>query len=89
MIDKIEPIFKKIPETLRLAAVQGTLVPFIGAGVSHLAGCPNWSEFANAALKFFVEAGKLSHAQFNQISSLPSRVKLSLALNLEKNSLLP
>ncbi len=84
MIDKIEAIPKEIPETLRLAAIQRKLIPFIGAGVSQLGGCPNWNEFANGALHFFVEQGTLSHAQLDQISSLSSRVKLSLALELEK-----
>lgn len=84
MIEKIEPL-PAIPESLRIAAVQGTkLVPFIGAGVSQIAGCPGWSDFANAALKFFLTSKKLSHAQFDQISALPARVKLSIALELEQ-----
>ncbi len=88
MIEKIEPI-PKIPEVLRLAALQRKLIPFIGAGVSQLGGCPDWSEFANAALNFFIEEGKLNHAQLDQISSLSPRVKLSVALELEKQHALP
>lgn len=84
MIEKIEPIPKNIPEPLRLAAIQRKLIPFIGAGVSQLGGCPNWSEFADASLNFFVEKGKLNHAQLAQIAPLSSRVKLSVALELEK-----
>jgi len=85
LIEKIELIPEKaISETLRLAARQGKLIPFVGAGVSQLGGCPNWDEFANGALHFFVEQGRLSHAQLDQISSLSSRVKLSLALELEQ-----
>ena len=84
MIEKIEPIPKNIPETLRLAAFQRKLIPFVGAGVSQLGGCPDWNEFANAALEVFVEKRKLSHAQLDQISSLSSRVKLSVALELQK-----
>lgn len=83
MIDEILPI-PKVPEALRLAALQRKLVPFVGAGVSQLGGCPGWSAFADDALKFFVKQGKLSHAQFDQISVLSSRVKLSVALELEK-----
>ena len=89
MIGKIEPIPKNIPDILRLAAIQGKLVPFIGAGVSQLGGCPNWNEFADATLNFFVEEGKLSHAQLDQVSSLSSRVKLSVALELQKQHALP
>ena len=83
MIEKIEPI-PKIPEALRLAALQRKIIPFIGAGVSQLGGCLGWDEFANAALKFFVRKGKLSHAQLDQVLSLSSRVKLSVALELAK-----
>ena len=82
MIERIEFI-PKIPKALRLAALQRKLIPFVGAGVSQLGGCPGWDQFANAALHFFVGKGKLSHAQFDQIRSLSSRVKLSLALELE------
>jgi SIR2-like domain len=84
VINNIESIPKNIPETLRLASVQGNLIPFIGAGVSQISGCPNWNEFANRALTFFVENEKLNHAELDQISSLSSRVKLSLALELEE-----
>lgn len=89
MIEKIEPIPKIIPESLRLAAIQRKLIPFIGAGVSQLGGCPNWSEFADASLNFFVDKGKLNHAQLSQIALLSSRVKLSVALELEKRHNLP
>ena len=89
MIEKIEPIPKKIPEALRLAAFQRKLIPFVGAGVSQLGGCPNWNEFANATLNFFLGKKKLSHAQLDQISSLSSRIKLSVALDLQKQHDLP
>lgn len=84
MIEKLEPL-PEIPQPLRIAAVQGTkLVPFVGAGVSQIGGCPGWGEFANAALRFFLDNGKLSHAQFDQISALSARVKLSIALEMER-----
>ncbi|MBA3755059.1 MAG: SIR2 family protein [Nitrosomonas sp.] len=83
------PLHPPIPDRLRLAAKQGTLIPFIGAGVSQLGGCPGWDEFANAALRFFVKEKKLSHAQLDQHSSLSARVKLAVALGLEKEHKLP
>jgi len=61
MIEKIEAL-PNIPAALRQAALQSTLVPFIGAGVSPLGGCPDWTGFANAALNYFVQENKLSHA---------------------------
>nr|NJM04704.1 hypothetical protein [Desulfobacula sp.] len=84
MVDKIEPIPEKIPEVLRIAAVQRKLIPFIGTGASQLGGCPNWTEFADRALHFFVRDQKLNHAEFSQINVLSPRVKLSIALELEK-----
>ncbi len=62
MIEKIEAI-PKIPDALRLAALQRKIIPFVGAGVSQLGGCPGWDQFANAALQFFLGKGKLTHAQ--------------------------
>ena len=83
------PLFPHIPDRLRLAAKQGTLIPFIGAGVSQLGGCPGWDEFASATLRFFVQEEKLSHAQLDQLLSLPARVKLSVALGLQQEHGLP
>jgi hypothetical protein len=74
------PFYPDIPERLRTAARAGKLVPFIGAGVSQLAGCPGWDEFSTEALGFFVKQGKLRHGLFAQLCQLPSRVKLGLLL---------
>ena len=82
MTEIIKPI-PDLPPSLREAALKGTLIPFIGAGASRIAGCPNWSEFADGALRFFVDQGKFSHSQLAQISHLHPRVKLSIALGLE------
>lgn len=72
-----------VPDALREAAQVGNLIPFIGAGASRLAGCPTWEELANAALNCFVDQGKFSHAQLDQIRSLGPRVKLSLAVGMQ------
>lgn len=73
-----------IPERLRIAATQGIVIPFVGAGVSQLGGCPGWDDFATAALRFFLNLGKLDHAQFDQLSRLSARVRLSVAVGLEQ-----
>ena len=72
------------PSGLQEAAIKGKLIPFVGAGASRLAGCPDWSQFADRALGFFVDRGKLTHGQLAQIGRLNPRVKLSIALGLEK-----
>jgi hypothetical protein len=68
-MEAIKPI-PEPPKGLREAALKGTLIPFVGAGASRIAGCPNWSEFADGALRFFVEKAKFSHGQLAQISHL-------------------
>lgn len=83
MIEKIEP-FPLIPSLLRSSALQKKIVPFIGSGVSQLGGCPGWDGFAKGALSYFLEKGMINHAQLDQISKMPARVKLSFALELEK-----
>ncbi|TKB68425.1 MAG: hypothetical protein E8D47_02955 [Nitrospira sp.] len=83
MSEDILPI-PRIPDGLREASQRGTLIPFVGAGASRIAGCPGWSEFADGALLCLVEAGKFSHKQLAQVRHLNPRVKLSIALGLEK-----
>ena len=57
----------KIPMSLRVAAERRKLVVFVGAGVSRLAGAPNWNQFADAILNRLVELGKLTYAEIEQI----------------------
>lgn len=87
MIEIIPPIpFPTSFEEIRIASLKRPLVPFIGAGVSMLAGCPGWEEFGDRTLRFFLSKGKLSPAEYDQIKGLSSRIKLSLALDLQKSS---
>jgi len=83
LADIIMPI-PKMPRGLRDAAMMNRLVPFIGAGASKIAGCPNWNEFADKALEFLIGEGKFSHSQLAQLRHLPARVKLSIARGLER-----
>ena len=77
------PFFPPVPPGLREAAQRGTLIPFVGAGASRLAGCPTWAEFADRALRACIEAGKFTHGQLAQIAHLSPRVKLSIARGIE------
>jgi hypothetical protein len=82
MADGILPM-PTIPQPLRDAARRGTLIPFIGAGASVLAGCPTWGQLADGALRACIEANKFTYAQLAQIEHLSPRVKLSIARGLE------
>lgn len=73
------PSIPEIPLGLVEAATRTTLVPFIGAGVSQLAGCPRWAEFADKAIDSLVAQGALTAAQRSQLGTLSPRVKLSIA----------
>ena len=49
MDDKIEDI-PAIPDGIREAASRGTLILFIGSGVSRIIGGPTWKQFAEKYL---------------------------------------
>ena len=83
------PLIPEVPQALREAAQVGRLIPFVGAGVSMLAGCPNWDDFANAALDVFVKHGRFNHAQLDQVKHLSPRIKLSIALSLQDRTRVP
>jgi hypothetical protein len=85
MTNDIAPI-PEVPARLHGAAEDRTLIPFVGAGASRLAGCPDWNEFANAALREFVERGKFTHAQIDQVKHLNPRIRLSIALSLQSTT---
>lgn len=80
------PLLPDIPDGLRDAAARGALVPFVGAGLSVMAGCPSWAQLARGALRTFLDQGKFSHAQIAQIEHLGPRIKLSIALGMERES---
>src|SRR5579872_7157936 len=82
MSDGILPI-PAIPPRLKEAADRGMLIPFVGAGVSVLAGCPTWAKFADGALRACIEENKFTYGQLAQIEHLTPRIKLSIARGLE------
>lgn len=88
MSDDILPI-PELPDGVREASQRGTLIPFVGAGASVIAGCPRWTKFADGALAQFVAQGKISHAEIAQIDHLHPRVKLSIARGLEVEHHIP
>ncbi|KRR14931.1 hypothetical protein CQ12_32350 [Bradyrhizobium jicamae] len=77
------PLIPVIPQALREAAHRGTLIPFVGAGASRLAGCPTWAQLADGALMACITANKFNHGQMEQIRHLSPRMKLSIARAIE------
>jgi SIR2-like domain len=82
MMDGLK-LIPDIPPVLQDAARRGVLIPFVGAGVSVLAGCPTWNGLANGALRACIDQNKFTHGQLAQIEHLAPRVKLSIARGLE------
>ena len=76
-------LIPEIPPVLRDASHRGVLIPFVGAGVSVLAGCPTWNLLADGALRDCVRQGKFTYGQLAQIEHLSPRIKLSIARGLE------
>lgn len=85
MADELPPC-PEVPDGIREAATRGVLVPFVGAGVSLLSGCPNWSQLASGALQTFLDRGVFTHAQLAQIEHLSPRIKLSIALGMQRET---
>ncbi len=82
MSDEI-PLIPVVPQGLREAAQRGTLIPFVGAGASVLAGCPTWAQLADGALMACIAADKFTHGQMAQIGHLSPRMKISIARAVE------
>ena len=77
------PFIPPVPQGLKEAAHRGTLIPFVGAGASVLAGCPTWGQLADGALMACIAADKFTHGQMAQIRHLQPRMKISIARAVE------
>lgn len=80
------PLIPVIPEPLREAAESGRLVPFVGAGLSRLAGCPGWDGFANRVVEQLRRAGQIDCADADHLARTPPRTRLSIALALARDA---
>jgi len=72
-----------IPQEIVDAAQDGSLVLFIGAGISRLVGCPSWDGFAWQVL-YQLTPNAMNYHEQKLISSIPDpRKQLSLAKIIE------
>lgn len=72
-----------VPLEIADAAEDGSLVLFIGAGISRLVGCPSWDGFASQVLEQLTPKAMNYHEQ-KLISAIPDpRKRLSLAKVIE------
>ena len=85
-MEDVIPLIPKLPEELKLAAARGTLVPFVGASLSSIAGCPRWGQFADNVLEQCVASGALPASALERMKELSARLKLSLAQTAAKRN---
>lgn len=78
------PFRPDVPDEILHAARRGRLVVFVGAGVSCLAGSPDWDGFANGMLNKEAKKGSkgvLTFSELDQIRHLNPKIKLFIARN--------
>lgn len=75
-----------IPSELHEAARRGKLIIFVGAGVSLLAGGPSWDQLADSLLRNLAKKKLLSFGDLDQLSNIPARKKISIAMDICRES---
>jgi len=74
----------KLPNEIIEAAKAGSLVLFIGAGLSRMVGHPSWDGFADAVVNQLVKNEVIDHHEKSLINALPDpRKRLSIAKILD------
>lgn len=81
---------EKLPQRLKDAARNGTLVPFIGAGISQQAetsppAFPTWSQFLGELADLAKEEGRITADEKEQITQLVFRGKFLMAAQAIKS----
>ena len=76
----------KLPKEIRQAALNGELVLFVGSGVSMLLELPSWSELADKVLEELCNNGFLDYSEVDQLNTLDSRKRLSIADTIAKEN---
>ena len=67
------------PEEVIQAGLDGSLILFIGAGVSRLLELPSWNELALCVLKDLRNQSLLNYSEIDQLKSLDAKTQLSIA----------
>ncbi len=74
-----------IPEQISLAALEATLVIFVGAGVSRQMGSPSWNDLADKCLNLLATKGLITFGEVDQLSNLHARQRLSIARRIAES----
>lgn len=77
-MQELNPI-PPLPEELKQAALDGTLVLFVGAGASRLLGCPSWDGLADLVLESLAKGETITYGDAERLRYLEARKKFSIA----------
>jgi hypothetical protein len=81
------PLFEPVvPRQIKIAALRGKLVLFVGAGASRLAGSPSWAEFADKLLAQLCTKKLISYAELQQLRDYYPKTRLSIAKDICRDS---
>jgi NAD-dependent SIR2 family protein deacetylase len=78
----------KLPKQI-IAAADGNLVLFVGAGISKLCGLPTWAELADQVLDWLIRQQAIDFWEKEQLRALEPRTKLSIAAILCEEKKIP
>ncbi|MFQ3675018.1 MAG: SIR2 family protein [Endomicrobiia bacterium] len=81
------PDIPEVPKEILVAASNGKLVLFIGAGVSRIIGCPSWQDFSINYLRYVYENKLINYYEYENLAKLQPRKLLSICKSIlkEKN----
>ncbi len=68
------------------AAADGSLILFVGAGLSMLCGLPSWEGLAKGVLLDLQNKGLLNYSEIEQLQTLDPRKQLSIAMLIAKEN---
>ena len=75
-----------VPEEVKQAALDRSLVLFVGSGVSKRMGLPSWRGFSEKVLNDLANRGKIDFSELQMLKNLDPRKVLSIARLIDKNN---
>ena len=75
-----------VPDEIKQAGLDGSLVLFVGAGVSMLLGLPSWQGLAASVLEELRTNKYLNYSEIEQLKNLDPKKQLSIAFLIAKQN---
>jgi len=87
-LQELNPI-PTLPEELKQAALDGTLVIFVGNGASRLLDCPSWDGLADSVLRQLAQAEIINYGTIQRLQNLEAKKKISVAVQIASDESYP